>query len=578
LALALLIACTVQAQQLFTAPLPHYQGAPTGAPSSQGSRVRYDLLSNDLYTWVSATSAWSLYSKGIDRISGTSAPMYTPNAGQSDWAVNGANPPELYYWTGLVWLRANPVSADAQTLSWNGANGELSISGSNTVDLDGRYLQSEVDGSVTNEIQTLSLVGRNLTLSSANTVTLPNDLQTLSQGATTVTLSQSGGTVNVDPSTTNEIQTLSLVGQELSLSSGGGSVTIPTVNINAGPGISVTGVPSDVTISNTGILDVVAGSDISVNIVDGVATVSATGGGVTWPLLAPNGDASAPSYSFENATETGVWLASKALKITSQSKGIDISAPEEINVAVTESVETGKSVSVFAGSGQTGGGNVTLQSGSDLSGTGIGGAFLLSSGAGGSGGNFVLAAGDATTGTGGGFTARAGNGGEVGGTFLLRSGDGTYQAGDFQMAAGNAPVDVSESFGGNFSIQGGAGIAGGNVGILGGPAFGAFYPGGSVSIEGGGAQVSDAIAGAVQLKGGSGGSAAAGANVYLVGGDCNTPELVGKIIVAGTGLVSPPVSSIVRDAIPTPSPGQVIWNTTATKLQVYTGSAWVDLH
>ncbi len=47
------------------------------------------------------------------------------------------------------------TNTDAQTLSWNGSNGELSISGGNTVDLDGRYLQSEVDGSTTNEIQRL---------------------------------------------------------------------------------------------------------------------------------------------------------------------------------------------------------------------------------------------------------------------------------------------------------------------------------------------------------------------------------------------------------------------------------------
>lgn len=160
-AFALLCTITAQGQQLFTAPLPHWQGQPTGAPSSQGSRVRYDLLSNDLYTWVSANSTWAQYSKGIDRISGTIAPAYTPNAGQSDWAVNGANPPELYYWTGSVWLRANPVGS----------------------------------------------------------------------------------------------------------------------NITAGDGIAIVGTPPDITISNTGILDVVAGADISVSVSGGVATVTATGDG-----------------------------------------------------------------------------------------------------------------------------------------------------------------------------------------------------------------------------------------------------------------------------------------------------------
>lgn len=48
-----------------------------------------------------------------------------------------------------------PADLDGQTLSWDGGTGVLSISGGNTVDLDGRYLQSftEVDGSVTNELQ-----------------------------------------------------------------------------------------------------------------------------------------------------------------------------------------------------------------------------------------------------------------------------------------------------------------------------------------------------------------------------------------------------------------------------------------
>ncbi|MBK9258159.1 MAG: hypothetical protein IPM42_22190 [Saprospiraceae bacterium] len=51
-------------------------------------------------------------------------------------------------------------NTDAQTLTWNGGNGELTISGGNTVDIDGRYLQAEVDGSTTNEIQTIDTFTR----------------------------------------------------------------------------------------------------------------------------------------------------------------------------------------------------------------------------------------------------------------------------------------------------------------------------------------------------------------------------------------------------------------------------------
>jgi hypothetical protein len=70
---------------------------------------------------------------------------------------------------------------------------------------DSGYLTAEVDGSTTNEIQTLSLSGSSLSISGGNSVTLPAE---------------------VDGSTTNEIQTLSLSGSSLSIS-GGNSVTLP---------------------------------------------------------------------------------------------------------------------------------------------------------------------------------------------------------------------------------------------------------------------------------------------------------------------------------------------------------------
>ncbi|GEM_PF-1396407 len=103
------------------------------------------------------------------------------------------------------------------------------------------YLTTEVDGSITNEIQTLSISGNSISLSnSGGTVTLPaevdgsitNELQTLSISGNDISLSNSGGTVTlpaeVDGSITNEIQTLSISGSDLSLSNGGGTVTLPS--------------------------------------------------------------------------------------------------------------------------------------------------------------------------------------------------------------------------------------------------------------------------------------------------------------------------------------------------------------
>lgn len=79
------------------------------------------------------------------------------------------------------------TDTDDQTLSWNGGTGEITISEGNTIDIDGRYLQSEVDGSTTNEIQSLSITGT----------------------GGTIRLDLGGGSVVLnDSSATNEIQVI----------------------------------------------------------------------------------------------------------------------------------------------------------------------------------------------------------------------------------------------------------------------------------------------------------------------------------------------------------------------------------
>ena len=87
---------------------------------------------------------------------------------------------------------------------------------------------NEVDGSTTNELQNLSLSGQSLSISSGTGVTLP--VVGVSAG-TGISVSGSGGTFTVtntgDLSSTNEIQTLSLSGSDLTLSDGGGTVTLP---------------------------------------------------------------------------------------------------------------------------------------------------------------------------------------------------------------------------------------------------------------------------------------------------------------------------------------------------------------
>lgn len=94
-----------------------------------------------------------------------------------------------------------------------------------------------LDNDSTNEIQSLSLVGNSLSITSSGSVDLSglvddadanssNELQTLSQVGNNVTLSNGGGTISIadnDDDSSNEIQIISRVGNVVSLSKGGGS-------------------------------------------------------------------------------------------------------------------------------------------------------------------------------------------------------------------------------------------------------------------------------------------------------------------------------------------------------------------
>lgn len=82
----------------------------------------------------------------------------------------------------------------------------------------------------------------------ATTVEVSGSGLNISPTATGYTLANTG-----DLSPTNELQTISLSGAQLSLSNGGGSVTLPSaITYAAGTGISITGTAPNLTIANTG--------------------------------------------------------------------------------------------------------------------------------------------------------------------------------------------------------------------------------------------------------------------------------------------------------------------------------------
>ncbi len=113
-----------------------------------------------------------------------------------------------------VSLSAYLDNTDNQTLSWVSGTGNLTISTGNTVNLDGRYLITEVDGSTSNEIQTL----------------------TATAGKGTLNLSLGGGSVTLnDSSSTNELQTIdsfNITTNQLRISL---SQDAPTYTVNLNP-------------------------------------------------------------------------------------------------------------------------------------------------------------------------------------------------------------------------------------------------------------------------------------------------------------------------------------------------------
>lgn len=146
----------------------------------------------------------------------------------------------------------NGAGTDDQNItggSWNSGTGELTIGieggTSQTIDIDGRYLETEVDGSVTNELQTVA----NTSNATTHTVTLSDSggsLQ-LAEGAN-VTLTTSG-------TGADGIVTIAATGdgtgtddQNLSL----GTVTGTTMDVDIETGTNVT--LTAATTSNAGLL------------------------------------------------------------------------------------------------------------------------------------------------------------------------------------------------------------------------------------------------------------------------------------------------------------------------------------
>jgi hypothetical protein len=198
----------------FTAPVGYNGGVPSGAPSETGTRLRFNTLTNRLYTYSPDLGTWVALGQGVDIISGGVAPSYAPVRGQSSFAVNADGELYQYSGSGVSWNCLNCAAAAYN--DWRFSAG----GGPNQTVTTGEVVQY-IGG---DGISTLAISGNGLEI----TNTMPDLEVTLNGTGITV-----GGTypnftlTATDQSASNELQTITINGQELTLSNGGGTITIP---------------------------------------------------------------------------------------------------------------------------------------------------------------------------------------------------------------------------------------------------------------------------------------------------------------------------------------------------------------
>ena len=234
----LLIPFLGTSQGTFTAPVGYNTGTPTAAPSGVGTRWRFDLLTGKKYTWNPDAVAWDEDPRGIDQISGCSAPMYTPGYNQSNFAVNSCSTPELYQYYSSAWHCLNcgggstgpqgPPGPSGPTGA-TGPQGPVGLTGPDgatgatgpqgPIGLTGPTGATGATGSQ-GPIGLTGPAGPQGPAGTSGSYTAGSGI-TITGAAPDITISAD------DNSPTNELQTLSISGSDLTLSDGGGTVTLP---------------------------------------------------------------------------------------------------------------------------------------------------------------------------------------------------------------------------------------------------------------------------------------------------------------------------------------------------------------
>lgn len=218
-------------------------------------------------------------------------------------------------------------------------------------------LLEEVDGSTTNELQTISQSGNTITLSQGGgSITLPtfNDTDSQSLALTGNVLSISNGnSVTLPPA-----QTLAQSGNTITLSQGGGSFVLPTFNDTDGQSLSLTG----------NLLSISNGNSVTL---PPAQTLSQSGNTVT---LSQGGG----SFVLPTFTDTDAQSLSLTGNVLSISNGNSVTLPADVPQVLSQ---VGNVVSLSQGGGSftlpTAAPQILSQSGNTVTLSNGGGSFNL---------------------------------------------------------------------------------------------------------------------------------------------------------------------------------------------------------
>lgn len=245
------------------------QTAVTGAALTGDGTVANPLnlakqgaTNGQILKWSNAANAWLPANDGGDNWGTQTTAVGAALTGNGtaaspvNLAKQGANTGQVLKWDGTDWTPADDLVGTGGGGSNYAAGSGISITGTApnlTINNTG-----DADASPTNELQTISLAGNQLTLSAGGgSVTLPAGGGNNYSAGTAISITGSAPNLVInntgDVSNTNELQTISLAGSNLSLSNGGGTVTLPPSNTyTAGAGIMISGTPPNLSIKNTG--------------------------------------------------------------------------------------------------------------------------------------------------------------------------------------------------------------------------------------------------------------------------------------------------------------------------------------